>query len=322
MKLSLLFPVMAAMLGLSGLLHAADSEADVLWKKVDDALSAMNTRPATPPKSREEAMDRFKKLITTADDAAKAFVEKFPNDARRWKIRLFDGMTAQIRESIGVPTKGDMKTALDEIVKSTDADPETKSEASAIIVLSGADGIEKGQVTSEEWTKLAEAHLKTYPDSKRNKIIQNKMERMKTLADLKSKPLDIKFTAVDGREVDLSKMNGKVVLIDFWATWCGPCVAEVPNVVKTYEKLHGKGFEIIGISLDKDNDKGKLESFTKEKNMTWAQYFDGKGWENDISTRYGIKSIPAMWLVNKKGMVVSTNARGNLEAEVEKLLAE
>lgn len=311
---------MAALLALSGLLHAADSEADVLWKKVDDALSAMNARPAPQPKTREEAIEHFKKLLATTDDASKAFVEKFPNDARRWKVRLFEGMTAKMRESIGVPTKGDMKSALDEIVKSTDADPETKSEASAIIVLSSAEGTEGGEVSSEEWTKLAEAHLKAFPDSKRNKMIQAKMDSMKTLADLKSKPLEIKFTAVDGSEVDLSKMTGKVVLIDFWATWCGPCVAEVPNVVKTYEKLHAKGFEIIGISLDQD--KSKLESFTKEKNMAWAQYFDGKGWQNEISTRYGINSIPAMWLVNKKGMVVSTNARAKLEETVEKLLAE
>ncbi len=311
---------MATMLALSGLLHAADSEADVLWKKVDDSLTAMNQRPATPPKTREEAMEYYKKLIATVDETSKAFVEKFPNDARRWKIRLFEGMTAQMRESIGVPAKGDMKTTLDEITKSTDADPETKSEASAITVLMAAEGIENGNGTLEEWTKLADAQLKAYPDCKRNAVIQAKMQSTKALADLKSKPLDLKFTAVDGREVDLSKMAGKVVLIDFWATWCGPCVAEVPNVVKTYEKLHGKGFEIVGISLDQD--KVKLESFTKEKNMAWAQYFDGKGWQNEISTRYGINSIPAMWLVNKKGMVVSTSARGKLEEAVEKLLAE
>ena len=311
---------MATMLALSGLLHAADSEADVLWKKVDAAIAAMNTRPASQPKSREEAMEHYKKIVADADDASKAFLDKFPNDARRWKIRLFEGMTAQMRESIGVPSKGDMKTTFDEIVKSTDADQETKSEASAITVLIGIDSVERGQGSPEEWTKLAEAHLKAYPESKGNKGIQAKMQSMKSLADLKSKPLELKFTAVDGREVDLSKMAGKVVLIDFWATWCGPCVAEVPNVVKTYEKLHDKGFEIVGISLDKDKDK--LASFTKEKNMAWAQYFDGKGWQNEISTRYGINSIPAMWLVNKKGMVVSTSARSKLEEAVEKLLAE
>jgi alkyl hydroperoxide reductase subunit AhpC len=97
-------------------------------------------------------------------------------------------------------------------------------------------------------------------------------------------------------------------------------VGEVPNVVKTYEKLHPRGFEIVGISLD--SDKAKLESFTKDKQMTWPQYFDGKGWQNEISSKFGISSIPAMWLIDKKGMLVSTNARDGLEEQVEKQLGE
>ncbi|MEI6536588.1 MAG: TlpA disulfide reductase family protein, partial [Verrucomicrobiaceae bacterium] len=186
--------------------------------------------------------------------------------------------------------------------------------------LVASEELEQGGGDMAAWTAQAQEELKAHPEGKYAPVIKEKLESNKAVADLKSKPLDLKFTAVDGREVDLSKMSGKVVLIDFWATWCGPCVGEVPNVVKTYEKLHAKGFEIVGISLDQD--KSKLEGFTKEKNMSWAQYFDGKGWGNEISTRFGIKSIPAMWLVNKKGLVVSTNARGKLEAEVEKLLAE
>jgi thiol-disulfide isomerase/thioredoxin len=153
-----------------------------------------------------------------------------------------------------------------------------------------------------------------------NQEIQAMIARNAETAKLKSAPLDLKFTALDGAEVDLAKMRGKVVLIDFWATWCGPCVKEIPNVVEAYEELHPKGFEVIGISLDQD--KAKLEAFIKEKGMAWPQYFDGKGWQNEISSRFGIQSIPAMWLVDKKGMLVSTNARANLEDEVEKLLAE
>lgn len=146
--------------------------------------------------------------------------------------------------------------------------------------------------------------------------VQAKEDRM---ANLKTKPVDLKFTAVDGQAVDLAQLRGKVVLVDFWATWCPPCREEVPNVVATYKKYHDQGFEIVGISLDKDKDA--LLAFTKEQGMVWPQYFDGQGWQNKISTGFEINSIPAMWLIDKKGMLVTTDGREDLAGQVEKLLA-
>ena len=125
--------------------------------------------------------------------------------------------------------------------------------------------------------------------------------------DLANKPLSV------------AQFKGKVVLVDFWATWCGPCVRELPNVLQTYEKYHPKGFEIIGISLDQD--KTRLTSFIEQQKMTWPQYFDGKGWGNKLAAKYGVNSIPATYLLDGEGKIIARNLRGeDLAAEVAKAL--
>jgi peroxiredoxin len=130
---------------------------------------------------------------------------------------------------------------------------------------------------------------------------------------------DFSVTDVKGAPLSVSKFRGKVVLVDFWATWCGPCVAELPNVLAAYSKYHDKGFEIVGVSLDTDGDK--MKSFVAEKHMTWPQYFDGKGWNNDVSRKYGINSIPMTYLIGRDGKIVARNLRGpGLEQELANLL--
>ncbi len=95
---------------------------------------------------------------------------------------------------------------------------------------------------------------------------------------------------------------------------------ELPNVLNVYKKYHDKGFEIIGISFDKDIES--LRRVTKERGMTWPQYFDGRVWDNRFGVYYGINAIPAMWLVDKDGKVVDTGAYGpDLGDKVEKLLS-
>ena len=134
------------------------------------------------------------------------------------------------------------------------------------------------------------------------------------------KPLNLKFTGVMGKHVDLADYKGKVVLIDFWATWCGPCVAEVPRVVAAYEKFHDQGFAILGISADTDKDA--LLKFTKAHQMTWPQYFDGGDLKsNAIAKRFGVGTIPCMWLVDKEGKLVTFHGQEDLQKKIEALLA-
>jgi thiol-disulfide isomerase/thioredoxin len=124
---------------------------------------------------------------------------------------------------------------------------------------------------------------------------------------------DFEEKDIDGKPLSISALKGKVVLVDFWATWCGPCVAELPNVLATYKKYHDKGLAIVGISLDQD--KATLTSFIKERGMTWPQYFDGLVWSNKLAEKYGITSIPMTYLLGRDGKIIGENLRGDALGE-------
>lgn len=147
-------------------------------------------------------------------------------------------------------------------------------------------------------------------------------ERITTLENVEVGKVAPDFTMndPDGNPVTLSSLRGKVLLVDFWASWCGPCRRENPNVVKAYNQFKDKGFDILGVSLDKD--KASWKSAIEEDKLTWTHVSDLQYWNNAVSNLYGVMAIPSNVLIDKDGVIIGRNLTGEeLTKKLEEIFA-
>ncbi|MDX1903595.1 MAG: TlpA disulfide reductase family protein [Thermonemataceae bacterium] len=187
------------------------------------------------------------------------------------------------------------------------------SVALGFVVLSWDDNAE-----AKDMALINERVQKKFKNTDFAAYTQSRYEMLKSLAIGELAP-DLELANVEGKNIKLSSLRGKYVLIDFWAAWCGPCRAENPNVVKTYEAFKGKGFDIYGVSLD--NSKDAWKKAIEKDQLTWNNVSDLQGWQSSAAQLYAVTSIPNNFLLDKEGKIVAKNLRGkSLERKLKELM--
>ena len=323
--------------------------ADTLWKyisKWSDLADLENLDPSLDPEAKmNAAKELVHNKIARLHPAVDEFLKRYPQDVHHWNALLLRVLFLRGEEGISDES---VNSTLQQIAHASDAPNDIKRQARGALL---QDTLEKSDPTvglTDALEKELSSYEKDFPDDPTGGQLVNLRVHLlqgtapgkidatlatlskspnkssaetatKTL-DMRTKPIDLKFTALDGKEVDTAKLRGKVVLLDFWATWCGPCMAKLPEILDLQKKYRDKDFQLVGISLDQD--KAELEGTLKTKGMDWPQYFDGKGWKSDVGARFGVESIPATWILDKKGIAHEVDPESDLDAEVGKLLAE
>jgi thiol-disulfide isomerase/thioredoxin len=154
--------------------------------------------------------------------------------------------------------------------------------------------------------------LRDYPESTHAKLIGTQKRQREALG----KPFELQFTdAVSGAEVSITTLRGKIVVVSFWATWCGPCVAEMPRMKELYAQYHERGVEFIGVSLDVPEEEGglaRLKQFVQKNQIPWPQYYQGGVGENTFSATWGVNEIPAVFVIDADGKLASAEAKDKL----------
>jgi peroxiredoxin len=286
----------------------------------------------TEDKIAEEAVQMKLRALTTlaannVGNSAKeavAAVTKLKADSREVVAKTAERFWLPIQSVNALSmTVEERKALIDEIastVSKTKFSPESIDAAKLLVsILSESSHVDEAALVYEQLSKVsAESSDPKYrPNAEIFAALARKIR-------LPGNFMEVEGKTIDGTDFDWASYRGKVVLVDYWATWCGPCVQDLGDVKKVYKKYHDKGFDVVGISLD--HARHALNKFIESEQIPWAQLYDedrqrGKGWNSPMARKYGISAIPATMLVDKAGKVVAMDVRGeDLEKQVEKLL--
>ena len=173
--------------------------------------------------------------------------------------------------------------------------------------------------TAGPWIELVQLASCFFKRGKKNTIAFQEQIEIAKKTGIGKFAMDFTQNDTLGMPVSLSQFRGKYVLVDFWASWCGPCRVENPNVVKVFHQYKDKGFTVLGVSLDRPNAKDKWLKAIHDDGLAWTQVSDLKFWDNEVAKLYGIRAIPQNLLIDPQGKIIAKNLRG---MELEQYLAK
>ena len=263
-------------------------------------------------KDAEEALGTAMDLAEEVEDWAKAVQHADEYlAAHAAGARKLDAMSTKASSLGHIDGKKDeAKKAFDAAMKAVDVDKTDPRAVLAIYQACATWQVDANDVDGAKatWQALKDFYAESKYAGEISKYAENQTAPLETVG---KEAIAFPDTAkdLDGKSVTVGDFKGKLLLIDFWATWCPPCRAEMPNVIAAYKKFHDKGFEIVGITLDHPGDGQKVKDFIKDKGMPWRQVYYEEG-HNAVAEAYGVDSIPHTVLVGKDGKVIRVGLRG------------
>jgi thiol-disulfide isomerase/thioredoxin len=301
-----------------------------VMKRMNAALEEMGQLMAAEPKLNDDQKKQAAEQVANARLEFLTIMSVFGDAestgaleslAKATGPRAVDAKAAQQLAAFWTNPKDEaaQNKALDEMQKIAKANPKEDSVAMTLGKMA-----EMGPA-SKAITDRAETIIATDLTGEMATQMAAQIKGQRKMKDAVGKPVELAGTTVDGSKFTTKDWKGKVILVDFWATWCGPCIQELPRVKKIYLDQHAKGLEILGVSCD--SDAAELKGFIdKNKDMPWPQLFDKDQnpkleW-SPLAKEWGINAIPTMFLIDRKGVLRSVDARGDFETEIPKLLAE